>query len=60
MPSERDVNKVILDNGSGIRLVLTEICDKCDIERPTDLCGFCKGTYCIECASSHICENDED
>lgn len=39
-----------------MRLVLTEICDECDVERPTELCDSCDGAYCEECMPDHECD----
>ena len=56
-----EYTRIVLDNGSGIRLVLTEIRDDCDTEGPTNVCGECRATICDLCTPLHKCEeNDED
>lgn len=45
------------------KLILTEICDECDVERPTKLCATCKGAYCVKCMPAHTRQHafyDED
>jgi len=37
-------------------LVLTYICDDCDVERPTELCDDCNGTFCDDCMPEHECD----
>jgi len=58
--AERTMNRIELDNCSGIKLVLTEICDRCDVERPTTLCATCKQTLCDDCVDGHNCEKYEE
>ena len=41
-------------------LVLTEICDKCDVECPTECCPDCPGAFCEVCMGTHDCEEYED
>lgn len=36
-------------------LVLTQICDDCDDERPTEVCPKCDGTICEDCQPTHCC-----
>lgn len=48
-------------------LVITEICDGCDVERPTAYCKRCQQTLCPDCWDGHptaigvgdICEQGE-
>lgn len=41
-------------------LVLTQICDDCDVERDTEPCESCDGTFCIACMPNHDCINNPD
>jgi hypothetical protein len=54
--------RIVIDNGSGTKLVLTEICDRCDTETKTTICSNCKGTFCDPCIPKHKCEDyiDDD
>lgn len=42
-----------VDNLPAHNWVLTYICDRCDVERPTELCIRCDQTFCRDCFKGH-------